>query len=274
MKVIVWAGLGLALGALLACGSESVHAAERVTLTGSSTIAPLVQAGVERYEVLHPGIRIDVQTGGSSRGIADAARGLNEIGMTSRALKPEEAPGLAQHVLAIDGIAFVVHADNPVGELTRDQARSIFTGELSNWSEVGGADRPIIVVSRPEGRSELDLVSEFLGLTPSEIKADVVGGENQQAIKLVAGHPDAIVYLSLGTAAYEAKAGTSLRLLDLDGVPAVAATVADGSYPLARPLVLVTGREVSSPAQAFLDYLLSPSLDLLIGEQGFVAPPR
>ena len=245
-----------------------------MTLTGSSTIAPLVQAGVERYEVLHPGIRIDVQTGGSSRGIADAARGLNEIGMTSRALKPEEAPGLAQHVLAIDGIAFVVHADNPVGELTRDQARSIFTGELSNWSEVGGADRPIIVVSRPEGRSELDLVSEFLGLTPAEIKADVVGGENQQAIKLVAGHPDAIVYLSLGTAAYEAKAGTSLRLLDLDGVPAVAAAVADGSYPLARPLVLVTGREVSPPAQAFLDYLLSPSLDPLIGEQGFVAPPR
>ena len=267
-------GLGLCAVTLTACGSEGVQGADRVELTGSSTIAPLVQAAAESYESEHPGARIDVQTGGSSRGIADATKGLNDIGMTSRALKPDETPGLTQHVVALDGIAFVVNTQNPVTALTREQARSIFTGDITNWSAVGGADRPIVVVNRPEGRSELDLVSEFFELPPADMKADVIGGENQQAVKLVAGNPDAIVYLSVGTAAHEAKAGTPLRLLALDGVPASPAAVADGSYPLGRPLVLVTGSNVSPAAQMFLDQLMSASLDPLITEQGFVSPPR
>ena len=274
LKGLVRLGLGLFALALTACGSEGAQGADRVELTGSSTIAPLIQAAAEGYETQHPGARIDVQTGGSSRGISDATRGLNDIGMTSRALKPDETSGLTQHVVALDGIAFVVNRENPVTALTRDQARSIFTGDITNWNAVGGADRPIVVVNRPEGRSELDLVSEFFKLSPAKMKADVIGGENQQAVKLVAGNPDAIVYLSVGTAAYEAAAGTPLRLLDLDGVPASPAAVADMSYPLGRPLVLVTGSNVSPAAQMFLDHLMSASLDPLIIEQGFVSPPR
>lgn len=274
MKLVARLGLGLLAVALTACGSEDIQGAGRIELTGSSTIAPLVQAAARGYESNHSAIRIDVQTGGSSRGIADATKGLNDIGMTSRALKPDETPGLTQHVVALDGIAFVVHVNNPVTALSRDQARSIFAGQITNWNEVGGADRPIVVVNRPEGRSELDLVAEFFELSPADMKADAVGGENQQAVKLVAGNPDAIVYLSLGTAAYEADAGTPLRLLALDGVPATPAAVSDRSYPLSRPLVLVTGADVSPAAQAFLDHLMSSSLDGLIGEQGFVAPVR
>ena len=271
-----WVGAPTAMMAVLltCCGPGDVTGTDRVELSGSSTIAPLIQAEAEVYEQEHPGVRIDVQTGGSSRGIADAAKGLNDIGMTSRALKPDEAPGLTQHVVALDGIAFVVHADNPVAGLTKRQARDIFSGVITRWSEVGGSDEAIVVVNRPEGRSELDLVAEYFALTPGEMKADVVGGENQQAVKLVAGNPHAIVYLSLGTAAYEAGAGTPLRLLDLDGVPATPETVASGSYPLGRPLVLVTRDEVSPAAQAFLGSLMSEDLDNFIREQGFVVPPR
>lgn len=267
-------GLGLVACGLIGCGSESVQGADRVVLTGSSTIAPLVQAAAEAYESAHPGVRIDVQTGGSSRGINDATKGLNDIGMTSRELKPDEEPGLHQHVVALDGIAFVVHADNKVAGLTKQQARDIFTGEVTNWSEVGGADAEIVVVNRPEGRSELDLVSDYFGLTSADMKADVVGGENQQAVKLVAGNPHAVVYLSVGTAAYEAAAGTPIRLLSLDGVSASAQEVASGRYPLGRPLVLVTGADTSTGAQSFLDELMSSGLDSLIAKQGFVAPPR
>ncbi len=270
------AGLGLGLMAcgLIGCGSESVQGADRVVLTGSSTIAPLVQAAAEAYEGAHPGVRIDVQTGGSSRGINDATKGLNDIGMTSRSLKPDEEPGLNQHVVALDGIAFVVHADNPVTGLTKQQARDIFTGAITNWNQVGGADAAIVVVNRPEGRSELGLVSDYFGLTSADMKADVVGGENQQAVKLVAGNPRAVVYLSVGTAAYESAAGTPIRLLALDGVPATAQEVARGNYPLGRPLVLVTGADTSGVTQSFLDELMSSGLDSLIAEQGFVAPPR
>jgi len=262
------------------CGSESVAgrslASESVsvTLTGSSTIAPLVQAAAEAYEATHPDVRINVQTGGSSRGIADAVKGLNDIGMTSRALKPGEGTELTPHVVARDGVAFVVHADNAVDGLMASQAEDIFTGRVTNWSAVGGRDRPIVVVNRPEGRSELELVSSFFDLKPADMRADVVGGENQQAVKLVAGNPDAIVYLSMGTALYEAQAGTPIRVLSLDGVEASVETVVDGSYPLGRPLVLVTGERVGAAAQNFLDYLMSPAVDGVIAEQSFVVPGR
>ncbi len=274
MKALNWTGLTLAAVLLWGCGSEGGRGGDRITLTGSSTIAPLVEAAAEHYEADRPGVRIDVQRGGSSRGITDAAKGLNDIGMTSRALKPEEESGLNQHVVALDGIAFVVHASNPVSGLTRQQAKDIFTGAVTRWSEVGGGDAPIVVVNRPEGRSELDLVSDYFGLSPADMKADVVGGENQQAVKLVAGNADAIVYLSLGTASFESGAGTPLRLLDLEGVPATPDAVARGDYVLGRPLVLVIGASVSPAAQAFLDHLMSPGLDTLIAEQGFVVPPR
>ncbi|MEE9405143.1 MAG: phosphate ABC transporter substrate-binding protein [Algisphaera sp.] len=263
--------LGVLLATLVGCGEASgVH----VVLTGSSTMAPLVQAAAQRYELEHLEVRIDVQTGGSSRGIADVAKGLSEVGMTSRALKEQEKAGLTQHVLARDGVAFVVHESNGVEGLTREQAKAIFVGTVTNWREVGGADAPIVVVNRPEGRSELDLVSVFWGVKPSALKADVIGGENQQAVKLVVGNPNAIVYLSMGTAAYEKSAGTPIKLLNLDGVAASVKTLLDGTYPLGRPLVLVTGGKTGAAARDFLDYLLSSEVDGLIEEGSFVVPQR
>lgn len=260
--------------------SEASHAADsatlsgQVVLTGSSTIAPLVAAAAERFEAVHPGVRIDVQSGGSSRGIADAGRKLADIGMTSRALKPGEGTELTQHLLANDGVGFVVHSSNPVQRLTKQQALDIYTGAIKSWSDLGGLSKPIVVINRPAGRSELDLTAKYFDIEAGDMVADVIGGENQQAVKLIAGNPDAIAYLSLGTAHFEIAAGTELKLLDLDGVAATPAAVASGSYPLARPLILVTNGELEQGAQAFLNELLSPASDDLIREQSFVIPTR
>lgn len=133
----------------------------RIVLTGSSTIAPLASELARRFESLHPGIRIDVQTGGSSRGIADAKRGVADIGMVSRELRANES-SLHPHPIARDGIAIIIHRDNPITKLDPDQIKSIYRGTLSNWSQVGGRDAPITVVNKADGRSTLELFLDGL----------------------------------------------------------------------------------------------------------------
>ena len=251
-------------------GDESLTG--RLTMTGSSTMAPLVGEIAKRFETRHPEVRIDVQSGGSSQGIADAHRGMADIGMSSRALKEGETDGVETFVLAHDGVGFVVHASNPMSSITKQQATDIYTGKTTNWSALGGPDRPITVINRAEGRSELELVTQYLGIKPSDIKPTLVAGENQECVKLVAGNADAIAYLSVGTAEYESQRDTPLKLLDLDGVAASAATVKDGSFPLGRPLVLVTGEGPAGLTRSFLDYMLSKEIDDLIAGQSFVSP--
>ncbi|MGH8487683.1 MAG: substrate-binding domain-containing protein [Gammaproteobacteria bacterium] len=170
----------------------------KLVVTGSSTIAPLVAEMAKRFEQQNAGVRVDVQTGGSSRGIADAKTGVADIGMSSRNLKPEEAAELKEWVLAKDGICFLVHKDNPIRALTNDQIKAIYTGAIGNWKQVGGADRQLVAINRADGRAELEQFSAFFKLKPEEIKADLIAGENQQGIKLVAGNPDALVYMSVG----------------------------------------------------------------------------
>ena len=133
------------------------HAADqRLTLTGSSTVAPLMAEIAKRYEKQHPDVRVDVQMGGSSRGIYDARLGLADIGMVSRALKPAEHD-LTPYRIAMDGIGIILHKDNPVATLSDQQIIDIYTGKIQNWKTVGGHDQAIVVVNKAEGHSTLEL---------------------------------------------------------------------------------------------------------------------
>lgn len=265
MPSIRWA---LTLPLLLAACGGSMP--DTVNLTGSSTIGPVMSEIGKRFEAANPGVRVNVQTGGSSRGISDARMGLADIGMSSRTLAPEETDGATQHVLARDGVAFVVHASNPVSALTDAQLRGIYTGALTNWQQVGGADAPITVISRANGRSEVTIVEDYLGVTEPELKPTLIAGENQQGMKLVIGNPDAIIYISIGTAEYDRNNGAAVKLLPLRGVPASSATVADGSYPMGRALILVTGQNTPGAATRLLGYALSPAVHDIIEAQAFV----
>lgn len=270
------------LVALTACGPSDdassgdatpgdVRRAEptRIVLTGSSTIAPLASDVARRYETEHPGVRIDVQTGGSSRGLADARRGLADVGMVSRS--PRDGEGdVIWYPIALDGLAIIVHADNPVTALTEAQVVSTYRGEIETWSEVGGSEAPITVVNKAEGRSTLEVFLAHFGLEAPEIQADVVIGDNQQAIKTVVGNPDAIAYVSIGTAEYEAAHGAPLRLLRLgDAVPSTDAVRA-GTYPVARTLHVVTSGEPTGAVAEFLDYLRSTAVHDLVESHYFV----
>lgn len=269
MKVPVLIALFACLPlATMAC-SGSADAAETLTLTGSSTVAPLAGELAARFEAQHPGVRVDVQSGGSGRGIADARQGTADIGMASRALAADEAD-LDAHTVARDGIGLIVHASNALDALTTDEVRRIYLGEVTDWAELGGAAGPITVVHKAEGRATLEVFLAHMGLDNKAVDADVVAGENEQAVKTVAGTPGAIGYVSIGTAEVDIAAGVAIRTVALDGIAPTAAALADGSYTLARPLNFVTAGERSARVQAFLDFALAPAQHDLVRRESFL----
>jgi len=261
-----------------ACGAEAGEGGGdgaregRIVLTGSSTVAPLVGEIAKRFEAEHAGVRVDVQTGGSSQGIADARRGTAEIGMSSRDLTPSEAEALERHVLAYDGVAVLVHGENSVEGLTDDEVRKIYTGRITRWSEVGGEEAPITVINRADGRAEFQVVGRYLGIAPGDFRADLVSGENQHGIKAVASDPRAIIYISLGASLYAIEEGLPLKVLRWNGVEPTPGAVASGRFPVRRPLILVTRSEISERTKAFLDFATSERVHDLI-ERFRYAPP-
>lgn len=261
--------VGLLALLVTGCGRSE---AERLVITGSSTVAPLVNEIARRYEQQHPGIRVDVQTGGSSRGINDARSGLAHIGMASRALKPGE-DDLQAHAIAVDGIALIVHRDNSVMSLNTAQVRAIFTGQTRDWSEVGGGAGPITVINKAEGRATLELFLSYFSLKNPEIRADVVIGDNEQGLKTLVSDRQAISYVSIGAAEAAEQRGDPVRRLSKDGVEASTAALREGRYPLTRPLNLVTQAAPSDTVQAFIAYARSPEVHDLVTQFSFVPLP-
>lgn len=241
----------------------------KLTLTGSSTVAPLVTEIARRFEERHPNVRIDVQTGGSGKGIADARMGVADIGMASRALKPDEAD-LTAHQIAADGVGLIVHSSNPIKELTAEQVISIYTDQIQNWKDVGGDEDEITVVHKAEGRATLEVFLNHFSIDNTTVKANVIVGENEHGIKTVAGTENAIGYVSIGTAEADIAAGVPIRLLPLGGAEASTATVASGEFPMSRPLNLITTDAPSSLAMEFIRFCRSPEVHDLVRSQYFV----
>ncbi len=261
-------GLGL-IAALIGSHAQAENLQGKLTLTGSSTIAPLASELGKKFEALHPGTRVDVQSGGSSRGISDARQGLADIGMVSRGLKPEEKD-LIPNTIAKDGICIILHKSNPVSALNDSQLVAIYTGKITNWKALGGKNAPITVVSKAEGRSTLELFLHYTKLKPEQVKAQVIVGDNEQGIKTVAGNPNSIGYVSIGTAEFDAKEGVNIKLLPVAGVAATTENVANSTFPISRPLNLVTKTAPQGLAKAFIDFAESRDADPIVKEQFFV----
>ncbi len=251
--------------------SQAEDKKDRLVLTGSSTVAPLLSEIAKRYEKKHPGVRIDVQTGGSTRGVNDARNGMADIGMASRAPKDSER-SLKFFTIARDGIAIILHKSNPVKSLSDDQIRKIYAGEITNWKDLpGGLDEKIIVVNKADGRSTLELFLKYYKLKSDQIKPHVVIGDNQQGIKTVSVNPHSIGYVSIGSAYYQVKQGIApLKLLPMGNVVASMDTVARGKYPLSRPLNIVTKTQPQGLVKDFISFAMSGEVHDIIEEQYFV----
>lgn len=248
---------------------QSTNTIKKLVLTGSSTVAPLAAEIGKRFESLHPNVRVDVQTGGSSRGINDARSGLANIGMASRALKENESD-LFSFTIALDGISIIINQANPLNSLDKQQIIDIYTGKIVNWQDVGGNDLPVTVVNKAEGRSTLELFLHHFALQNNQVKPHVVIGDNQQGIKTVSGNPGAIGYVSVGAAEYEAIHNVAIKLLPLDGISASIKNVRNRSFPLSRPLNLIMREEPTGIAKTFIEFARSSQVNDLIEAQYFV----
>ena len=241
----------------------------KLVLTGSSTVAPLAAEIAKRFESLHPGVRIDVQTGGSSRGVNDVRAQLSDIGMASRSLKPSESE-LLNFTIALDGISIILNKANPLTSLDKQQIIDIYKGKIVNWQQLGGNDASIVVVNKAAGRSTLELFLHYFGLQNTEVKAHVIIGDNQQGIKTVAGNPNAIGYVSVGSAEYEAGHQVAIKLLPLDGVMASVENIRNRTFPLSRPLNLITREPPTGTIKEFIDFAGSDQVSDLVDAQYFV----
>ena len=264
--------MAVLMGVPVSAGAQGTTADQltgKLVITGASTLAPLIAEIGKRFESLHPTVRIDVQSGGSSRGVADARQSLADIGMVSRAMKEDERD-LSAFPVARDGVCPILHRENPVQALTDEQVVAIYTGKITNWNAVGGNDAPITVVNKAEGRSTLEVFLHYFKLKNVDVKAQVVIGDNEQGVKTVAGNRNAIGYVSIGTAEYDETHGVSIKLLPIGGVAASTENVRKGTFPLSRTLHLVTRTSPPDLAKAFIEYAQSKAVHDLIRQQYFV----
>jgi phosphate transport system substrate-binding protein len=209
-----------------------------------------------RFEALHPGVKIEVQSVGSGKGIVDLNSGAADIAMLSRNLLDTERE-LFYFPVARDGVAVIVHRDNPVKNLSPEQLRAILTGTIRSWRDVGGRDVPIDLIGRGKGQGSTEIVMLRLHLKTEQFTQRRIITTNAAAITAVAEDPAAITITSVGESERGAKAGVPIKLLSYNGVPASSKSIRNNSYDLSRPLALVTRRLPQRLEKQFIDYALS-----------------
>ena len=246
------------------------EASDQISVAGSTTVQPLAEKLAETFGAYNPGVQIDVQGGGSSVGVKSAGQGQVDIGAASREVKEselEEYPDLKVFTIARDGIAIVVHPDVAVDELTKDQVRDIFAGEIVNWSEVGGPDKAIVVVSREEGSGTRAAFEEMVMGDEGPVIVDtaILQPSNGAVRTTVSTTPDSVGFLSFGYL------DASVKALKVDGVEATEANAASGAYPVVRPLNMMTNGEPGGLAKAWLDFILGDEGQAVVVEEGYIS---
>ena len=249
-------------GTLAGCSSEK----EAVATDGSTSMEKVIGVLGETFE-LDTGITVTYNPTGSGSGIKAVAAGTCDIGLSSRDLKDEEkAQGLTATVLAYDGIAIIVNPENPVSDLDVETIAKIYTGEIANWSEIGGNDSEIVLIGREAGSGTRDGFESITG-TEDNCKYRQELTSTGDVITTVAGNPAAIGYASV------ASVKDSVKMLTVGGVAPSEATIKDGSYIVQRPFVLVTKADtpLSESAFKFFTYITSENAREAISSAGVVA---
>ncbi len=237
-----------------------------VATDGSTSMEKVIGALGEAFTSQNSGVNFTYNPTGSGTGITAISEGRCDIGLSSRALKDEEkAKGLKETTLALDGIAMIVNPSNEISNLTVEQIASIYTGEITNWKDVGGKDAEIVVIGREAGSGTRDGF-ESITKTAEKCKYRQELTSTGDVITTVAQNPDAIGYASL------ASVKDTVKAVDVDGVTPTEETVKNGSYKIQRPFVLVTKNDValSDAAQAFFDYVTSEKANEIIASAGAI----
>ncbi len=246
---------------------EDTKLSGSISMAGSTSMEKLANAVAESFMQKYPDVTVTAEFTGSSAGIEAVIAGSVDIGNSSRALKEEEkAAGVAENIVAIDGIAVVLDPANTVTDLTRDQLISIYKGETRNWSELGGSDSPIVVVGREAGSGTRGAFEELLGIEDQCAYASELDSTGAVIAK-VAATPGAIGYASLDAV------DDTIIAASLEGVEATSENIKAGNYFLSRPFVMGTMGEVSEQSdvvKALFEYLASDEGKEVIQKVGLI----
>jgi phosphate transport system substrate-binding protein len=288
MRASCFAFLSLLMLLLAGCDAASADNAHAdatayIENKGSDTIVNLALAWAERYQSEHPDIRLSVSGGGSGTGIAALLNGTVDIANASRQIKPEEAlqaeaNGIQpiEFVIARDAIAVIVNPENPIERLTLQQISDIYSGRYGNWSELGGEDRPIVRLSRETNSgTHVYFLETVLRLGDPEnatlFSTDtLLLPSSEGIISEVRQNPNAIGYDGLGYVPPDLKVIAVARAAEEPYVLPSAATVNDGTYPIARDLYMYTAGEPAGAVAAYIDWILSAEAQEIVSQLGFV----
>lgn len=260
-------GCGNAAGNTQTSTTAAADLTGSVTMAGSTSMEKLANALSESFMAEYPGVTVNAEFTGSGAGIESLIAGSVDIGNSSRNLKDEEkSQGAVENIVAIDGIGVIVDPENGLDGLTKEQLVDIYTGVVSNWSELGGTDEPIVVVGRESGSGTRDGFESILDVKDACAYANELDSTGAVIAK-VASTPGAIGYASFGDL------NDSVKTLALDEVMPSIETIKDGSYILQRPFVMATMREIgeqSDAVQAIFTYLKSDAGKQIVESVGLV----
>lgn len=278
--ITIVAALTLMTGALVGCGaggssadknaeSKKADSSQTVATDGSTSMEKVIGYLSEAYMEEHGDIKVTYNPTGSSSGIQAVAEGRCDIGLASRDLKEEETKDLQGTVVAIDGIGIIIHPDNPVTDLTIEQIGMIYSGEITNWKEVGGSDAAIVCIGREAASGTRDGFEEVTN-TKDKCKYSQELTSTGDVVQTVSGNPNAIGYASV------ASVNDTVKMVSVEGVSPTTETIQAGEYKVQRNFVLVTKKDtpLSGAAQEFFDFATSSQADSLITEAGAVPVKR
>jgi len=251
-------------------GGVTANAGDR-RISGSSTVLPMIQAAARVFEQ-ETGIDFHVVGGGSGKGIRDTIAGESNIGMVSRALTAKEEGELTAFTLGYDGVAVVIHANNPVTQISRQNIKAIFTGDAIDWSLFGGpVQKSIVLISKEKGRSTREIFDNAFSINSLAESATLVGA-NAEVLALVGIEPDAIGYASIGAIERAQNVGLKVKALPVDGIAATSENVKLRKFPVLRQLNLVVKKNhvEDKAVTQFIRFMLSPRARDIILNKNYI----
>ncbi len=274
----------IAAGLVLAAGGKTDTDGDGFSGTwafgGSTTVMPIAEVAIEEFMELHPRVRLTYEGQGSSVGVQGVIDGVYTLGGASRELKSEEKEkGAIATPIALDGIAVVVNKGVPFDNLSIEQVARIFAGEIKNWKEIGGLDKPIVVVNRDEASGtraafgELALDKHYGKKKGKFIKDAITTESNGDMVTKVGSTPDSIGYCGFGFISQSRNAGG--KEISVEGMDPSVDNVLEGKYPISRKLNIVHKGELAAGSleEAFVDFLLSDAGQEIVEDEGFISLP-
>lgn len=245
--------------------------AGNISINGSTTVLPIAQKTAEAYMKENPDTKISISGGGSGNGIKALIDRTTDIANSSRAIKKEEAEMAkakgsdpVEFVVAYDCIVPVVHTSNPLKNITVDQLKALYKGEIRNWKEIGGSDKPVVIISRDTSSGTYEVWEEKVMKKERVFPGALLQASNGAIVQAVSKNPNAIGYIGLGYM------DNSVKMLSVNGITGSKETTLNKTFPVSRPLYMYTPVKPAGDVKKFLDFVISKKGQKLVEEEGFI----